>query len=133
MNAKNNDAARICQIFSAIQELHARINATQISSEDFDDTQDIIKRTLIDGLEFCAYSITEEATNLSQETKERYPDIPWHKVRGFRNRLSHAYGEIDHREVWDAIVYDFPHLENVCLSYAADHTIDLPEKVELTH
>jgi uncharacterized protein with HEPN domain len=47
------------------------------------------------------FEIIEEAANrLPEEFKESYPQIDWHRIRGFRNRIVHDYFGIDHSIVW---------------------------------
>ena len=38
------------------------------------------------------------------------PSIPWREIVGMRNRLVHAYFEIDLRLVWDTVLNDLPAL-----------------------
>jgi len=48
------------------------------------------------------FEIIGEATNrLPDEFKEMYPNIDWHKIRGFRNRIVHDYIGIDYSIVWE--------------------------------
>jgi uncharacterized protein with HEPN domain len=44
--------------------------------------------------------IGEAANRLSEAYKEKYPDIDWFKIRGFRNRIVHDYMGIDFGIVW---------------------------------
>jgi len=44
--------------------------------------------------------IGEAANRLPEEFKERYPEIDWHRIRGFRNRIVHDYFGIDYSIVW---------------------------------
>lgn len=44
--------------------------------------------------------IGEAANRLPEEFKDRYPDIDWHRIRGFRNRIVHDYFGIDYSIVW---------------------------------
>jgi uncharacterized protein with HEPN domain len=44
--------------------------------------------------------IGEAANRLPEEFKARYPDINWHRIRGFRNRIVHDYFGIDYSIVW---------------------------------
>ncbi len=44
--------------------------------------------------------IGEAANQLSEDFKESYPSIDWHRVRGFRNRIVHNYFGIDYSIVW---------------------------------
>jgi len=47
--------------------------------------------------------IGEAANRLSQEIKDKYPEIEWNRIRGFRNRIVHDYFGIDYRIVWTII------------------------------
>lgn len=44
--------------------------------------------------------IGEAANRLSDEFKDKYPSIDWHKIRGFRNRIVHDYAGVDVNIVW---------------------------------
>lgn len=44
--------------------------------------------------------IGEAANRLPEQFKENYPEIDWHKLRGFRNRIVHDYMGIDYQIVW---------------------------------
>ena len=44
--------------------------------------------------------IGEAANRISELLKEKYQDIEWHKIRGFRNRIVHDYIDIDYEIVW---------------------------------
>jgi uncharacterized protein with HEPN domain len=54
--------------------------------------------------------IGEAAVNVSQEFKDTSPGIPWAKLAGMRNRLVHAYFDIDPDIVWDTATQDLPPL-----------------------
>jgi uncharacterized protein with HEPN domain len=44
--------------------------------------------------------IGEAANRLPEEIKDQYPQIDWHRIRGFRNRIVHDYMGIDYKIVW---------------------------------
>jgi uncharacterized protein with HEPN domain len=44
----------------------------------------------------------------SPEYVEAHPEIPWEKVRGFRNRGVHGYDSLDFGVVWDTLTEDVP-------------------------
>ena len=47
------------------------------------------------------FEIIGEAANLLPEDfKDTYPEIDWHRIRGFRNRIVHDYFGIDYSIVW---------------------------------
>jgi len=44
--------------------------------------------------------IGEAANQLDEEYKDKYPQIDWHRIRGFRNRIVHDYMGVDYAIVW---------------------------------
>jgi uncharacterized protein with HEPN domain len=44
--------------------------------------------------------IGEAANRLPEDFKEKHPDIDWHRIKGFRNRIVHHYFGIDYTIVW---------------------------------
>lgn len=45
-------------------------------------------------------NIGEAANRLPDSFKDKFPDIDWHRIRGFRNRIVHDYFGIDFAIVW---------------------------------
>ena len=54
--------------------------------------------------------IGEAATRVSQELADANPQIPWAKAAGMRNRLIHAYFDIDFDILWETVVTAVPAL-----------------------
>jgi uncharacterized protein with HEPN domain len=52
--------------------------------------------------------VGEAAARVSNETRERYPDIPWSEIVSLRNRLIHGYDEVDFDILWEIIQSDLP-------------------------
>jgi len=52
--------------------------------------------------------IGEAVAQLSGELRERYPDIPWIDIKGFRNIIVHHYFGIDWEEVWRTAIARVP-------------------------
>jgi uncharacterized protein with HEPN domain len=52
--------------------------------------------------------IGEAAVKISQETVKQLPQIPWAKIIGMRNRLIHAYFEVDLDVLWKTAIEDVP-------------------------
>jgi len=44
--------------------------------------------------------IGEAANRLPEKFKDSFPDIDWHRIRGFRNRIVHDYFGVDYSIVW---------------------------------
>lgn len=54
--------------------------------------------------------IGEAANRLAEEFKDSHPEIDWHRIRGFRNRIVHHYFGIDYSIVWQIKVSYLPEL-----------------------
>ena len=52
--------------------------------------------------------IGEAASKVSQETRTSHSSIPWPDIINMRNRLIHAYFDIDIDVVWDTVTKDLP-------------------------
>ena len=52
----------------------------------------------------------EAAGKISSKMKEKFPDIPWKQLVGMRNRLIHAYFDVDRDIVWKTIREYLPSL-----------------------
>ena len=58
-----------------------------------------------------ALQIVGEATSkINIETREEHPQIPWASIIGMRNRLVHAYFDIDFDLVWSTATQAAPAL-----------------------
>ncbi len=62
------------------------------------------------GLVKCVEVIGEAASRVGQETQEKHPQIPWSQIVAMRNRLVHAYFDLDLDQVWKAVTEDIPPL-----------------------
>ena len=52
--------------------------------------------------------IGEASKNIPQLIKDRYPDLPWKKMYGLRNLVSHAYFTIDYEVIWEIATKNLP-------------------------
>lgn len=55
--------------------------------------------------------IGEAARLVSEETKRKFPSIPWPQMIGMRNRLIHEYFSVDNSIVWEVAQQQLPSLE----------------------
>ena len=58
----------------------------------------------------CIEIIGEAAAQISNESREALPQIPWADIIGMRNRLIHAYFDINLDILWKPVVEDLPPL-----------------------
>jgi len=52
----------------------------------------------------------EAARRIPEETRDRFPALPWRQMIGMRNRMIHQYDQVDLQVVWDTIQQDLPGL-----------------------
>ncbi len=52
----------------------------------------------------------EAASHVSKSFQEKHPTIQWRAITGMRNRLIHAYFDIDYDIVWQALKHEVPKL-----------------------
>ena len=56
----------------------------------------------------CIEIIGEAATRVGEDTRAKYPALPWADMIGMRNRLVHIYFDIDLSLLWTTITDDLP-------------------------
>jgi uncharacterized protein with HEPN domain len=54
--------------------------------------------------------VGEAAAKITKERQADIPQIPWSQIISMRNRLTHAYFDIDTDVVWQTIIEDLPEL-----------------------
>lgn len=52
----------------------------------------------------------EAAANISKQFQSKHPKIQWRAIIGMRNRLIHAYFDIDYDIVWEALQHEIPQI-----------------------
>ena len=89
--------------------LDAAIEAEDfISDKDRNDLGNDRKLEL--ALVKCIEIIGEAAASISKECQDDFPQIPWTNIIGMRNRLIHAYFEINLDILWKTLTDDIPPL-----------------------
>lgn len=76
------------------------------------DLEDFKQNDLVSSAVIRKFEIVGEAAKRVPESiKQRYPEIPWKLMAGMRDRLIHAYFDVNHELVWETIARELPRLE----------------------
>jgi uncharacterized protein with HEPN domain len=75
------------------------------SREDL-DADDMFRLALTRAIEI----VGEAAGRVTAPTQERYPDVAWRALLGMRNRLTHAYFDVNRDIVWTTATQAVPQL-----------------------
>ncbi len=101
--ARHEDRIRLRHMLDHAEE--AVEMALDRSREDMDADRQL-NLSLVRLLEI----VGEAAARVSQESRNKYSDIPWMAIVGLRNRLIHGYADVDLDIVWDIVRHDLPTL-----------------------
>ena len=99
----DDDFTRLRHIIEAAQEAMGYVRG--IKSAEFEGS-----RPLQHSVVRCIEIIGEAASRVSEELRESNPQIPWMDIIGMRNRVVHAYFDIDIGIVWKTATEDLPAL-----------------------
>ena len=103
-----NDLAYISHIIESISYIQSYVSNGKESLKNDHKTYDAVLRQL--------QIMSESTQKLTQALKDKYPQIPWQEISGFRNILVHDYlGDIDHNIIWSVIENELPILKKVML------------------
>lgn len=91
------DSLYIRHILDAIGRIEAYISGK--TKETF-----LNDRVTADAVAFQIGVIGELAGKVSADGQAKYPDIPWYKITGMRNRLFHDYLGTDWEVVWETVI-----------------------------
>jgi len=84
---------------------------------DIDKSTFLSDTKLIEACVFNLLQIGELSNRVSEEFQQKHNSIPWHKMRGLRNRLVHDYEGVNLELVWDVVKGDLgvlrTQLENI--------------------
>lgn len=80
------------------------------------DTDDMLLFALARAIEIFG----EAASHVSPETRVATSAVPWAQITAMRNRLIHAYFDIDHDILWATATTDVPGLLPLLQSLAGD-------------
>ena len=101
---RKDDRVRLQHMLDAANEALSFIQARVRSDLDNDR---MLVLSLIRELEI----IGEAASRVSPETRAQNSAVPWQDISGMRNRLIHAYFDVDLDVIWTTVTKDLPLLK----------------------
>jgi len=90
---RQDDHIRVLHMIEAIQTAAEFVSGRQAADLDTD-------RMLLFALVRAIEVVGEAADKVSDELRLHAPDIPWNMIVSMRNRLIHAYFDIDRDILW---------------------------------
>jgi uncharacterized protein with HEPN domain len=90
-------------ILDAIQRIERHL--TGVSREGFFESE-LLQDAVVRQLEI----VGEAARNLPEDFRLEHPQVSWSQIVGMRNRLVHAYFQVDLAIVWEIATLDLPQL-----------------------
>jgi uncharacterized protein with HEPN domain len=100
---KSDDLIRLRHMLDSAKEAQSYL--AERTRTDLD-----AERMLVHALVRCIEIVGEAAAKVSPQGRSEIPSIPWPDVVAMRNRLIHAYFDINLDLVWDTVVDDLPPL-----------------------
>lgn len=98
-----DDAVRLRHMIEAASAAIAFIDSKTRVDLDGD-------RILLFALVRAVEIVGEAASRVSQPTRDAMPAIPWTQIVGMRNRLIHAYFDVDADVLWQTVSMELPPL-----------------------
>ena len=98
-----HDDSLLVDILTAARKV---VRVTHGMTQDDFAANDVVQDSVIRQIEIMG----EAARKISGTFQREHSSIPWHELRGMRNRLIHDYKKIDLDEVWKTLQTDIPEL-----------------------
>jgi uncharacterized protein with HEPN domain len=116
VNPRNNrDVEWMTDMLNAIEKIERYTSGVDLDGFLADDEkQDAVLRRL---------EILGEATKqISEFTRNKYPEVRWRAIAGLRDVITHQYFGLSYDKIWNVVIKDIPVLKSQ-LNYIFDHEI----------
>ena len=106
MSENKDNLVYIRHVLEAIGQIETYLNGVDFVSFS-------ANRMIFDAVTRQLEIIGEASSRIDDQFKKLYPDIPWRKVIGTRNKIIHEYFNIDKNVVWQTCQEDIPELKSI--------------------
>jgi uncharacterized protein with HEPN domain len=103
MRRETSDASRVADMLRYSEYVVAIVGSTPLDVYLADNVLRL-------AVERCLHVIGEAANHVSESFCVAHPEVPWGRIVGQRNFLSHDYSRIDHVRLWRLATEDVPQL-----------------------
>jgi uncharacterized protein with HEPN domain len=100
---QRRDDERIAHMIDAIEDANAFIEGR--TRDDLADDR-MLQLALVKLVEI----VGEAAKAVGEETRARYPAVPWSDAARTRDRLVHHYADVDLDRLWETVTASLPEL-----------------------
>ena len=97
-----NDSERLADMLDAIDRIRRHVQDDRVRF----DIDELLQSAVLHWIEI----IGEAARGVNDKIRDAHPEVPW-RVTDMRNRVTHAYFEIDLDVVWNTVSRDLPKLK----------------------
>lgn len=94
-----------------IQKIIVYIDDVEKYTEGLEARDFLDDKKTITACAFTVSQIGELVKEITDETTEKYKEIPWNSIRGMRNRIVHDYENVDLSVLWGTIKESLPNLK----------------------
>lgn len=94
-----------------IQDIKESINDIESFSKGLTKDNFIKNRLRQNAIVRSLEIIGEAVKNIPDSFRNNHPEVPWRKIAGFKDVLSHAYFGVNIERVWNIIVEDLSNLK----------------------
>ena len=101
----NKNLFRLSHIRNCIEKIETL--ARMLHNQDNFEQKWIEQDAIIRNLEV----IGEASINISDDLKQKYPNVSWKEMRGLRNFVTHQYFGVELSEIWSTVINDIPLLK----------------------
>jgi uncharacterized protein with HEPN domain len=91
-----------------IKKIIKHIDKINEYAADMEQSVFLSDTKIVEACVFNLLQIGELTGNMCKEFRDAHFDIPWHKIRGLRNKIVHDYEGVRLEIIWDIVRNDLP-------------------------
>lgn len=99
-----DDRERLLDILDAIEKIETKLPGDKAAF----DADELVQTWVLHHLRI----IGEAVRGLSEDFRQRHPELPYKSIVGMRNILIHSYFEVDADIVWSVLISGLPDLKS---------------------